>query len=170
MKRRGSGLAARFRSAASREAERKTEAEQAAEQQLEQDRRERDLLFDDLAALGHELPIDGVERTDDGVRMRNGDQVLSFGIAEGASVTVDYTGRPDSDVHTVFRQHELGGRWVWKRVRRGREARLPLFDQALEILLVHGLGLPEPEQESTAPEPADEPAQDAAPTGSKKHL
>jgi hypothetical protein len=56
--------------------------------------------------------------------------------------------------HWLYRQQELGARWVYARKRGVRDDRVPLFDQGLEDLLVRGLGLPPPSRDEP---PAAEP-------------
>jgi hypothetical protein len=62
---------------------------------------------------------------------------------DGERVKLAYEGLAPEE-GTLFRQPELGQRWVLFRKRGARESRVPLFDQGIEDLLVRVLGLPKP--------------------------
>ena len=164
MTRRGSGLAARFREAAQRIDASRSEDEQRAAQRLAEAREERAALLADIQALGADLPLDAVVATEAGVVYRRAGVELRFLCDDqdgGTGLVVTSTHQEADDRQRIFRQPELGNRWVWSRVRRGRESRLSLFDQALELLLVHGLGLPDPGAGAVdAHEPSPEPSDD----------
>lgn len=173
MSRRGSGLAARFKAAVERADAERSEEERRAEERAATARSEREHLLDDLHSLGADLPIDRTDRDADGLTWRRGDRMLRFALADDdGSVDLDYTGRAVDDVQRLFRQAELGDRWVWSRARKGRESRLPLFDKALELLLVHALGLPDPEAVAAPapPSPSSPEADDGAEARQKRHL
>lgn len=142
----GSGLAARLRAAMEQqESARQTEAS-AVEAARSAARLERDSLFTTLIDFGAQLPFIDVTRTAAGVLFVNGDRHLEF-IEDGdIDVTLRFTGCDDREAHRVYRELALDGRWVWQRVRGAREDRLPLFDQGLEVLMVHALGLPDPDE------------------------
>ena len=72
-------------------------------------------------------------------------------VGEADRVGVTFTGQPAHEHHELYRQPELDDRWIWSRRRVKREDRLPLFDEGLEELLVRGLGLPRPGDESPPP-------------------
>lgn len=141
----GSGLAARLRAAMERdESARQTEAA-AAEAERSAARIERDSLFEALVEFGSQLPFLVTKRMASGVRITNGDRHLEFVEDGDTDVTLSFSGRDARETHRVYREAILDDRWVWQRVRGAREDRLPLFDQGLEVLMVHALGLPDPD-------------------------
>lgn len=143
----GSRLAARFRKAVkSRDEEARQEAE-AAKRAQEEAQRARSQLLGDLEGLAREIGVVRVVRDGDGITLRYGERYLFFG-PEGDHdrVRIEFEGMGD-EAHHLFRQPELGHRWVHVRARKFREDRLPLFDAGLEELLVRGLGLPRPGEE-----------------------
>ncbi|MEZ4316486.1 MAG: hypothetical protein R3F61_03245 [Myxococcota bacterium] len=145
MARRGSGLAARLRKAVEQDQSARTVEEKERSERLEAARRARVELFDDLAEVGRELGFAAVERSDEGVVLRRVDRFLKFTAnGPGEQVDVDFTGRDEHARHRLYREAALDLRWIWVRERRGREDRVPLFDQGLEVLLVHALDLPDP--------------------------
>lgn len=174
MARRGSGLAARFKAAVEQAEAERSEEEVEAERRAAEAREERASLLEDLLVLGRELPIDASAREGEDVIWRRGAKQLRFAAADDdGSVSIDYSDRKEDDVQRLFRQQELGDRWVWSRLRRGRESRLPLFDQALELLLVHALGLPDPSAfaaQGAAPAHDHPDAGEDAPEGRKRNL
>src|SRR5207253_9038681 len=123
-------------------ARRAREAAQAARTQL----------LHDLAAIGREIGVLQVTEDKDGVLMRFRERYLHFGPeGDGDRVRIDFEGMGDEE-NSLYRQAELGDRWVHSRRRRSREDRAPLFDQGLEDLLVRGLGLPKPGTDAPPPE------------------
>ena len=132
------GLAARLRAAMERERSAHSEAEEAAAEQTAAAQRARDGLFADLRELAGELPFLDLDSSGGGVTFRRGDRCLSF-LPEGeqGEVRLSFTGQRDRDTHVLYREAALGDRWIWIRRRGNREDRLPLFDQGLEVLLVH---------------------------------
>lgn len=144
MGRRGEDLAQRFRQALERrDALRRHEEEQRA-RHLEAQRQERTALFEDLAAFGQAIGHLAVEHGEQGVTFRLGDRFLAFEPqGEGEAVRVTFTDVGD-EAHRLYRQPELGLRWVWARRHRAGEDRLPLFDQGLENLMIHALKVPAP--------------------------
>jgi hypothetical protein len=147
----GSRLAARFRQAVTdREAERRR-AEDEAARAMEQARRARTELLADLRAFAREIGAVEAVPDGDGLTLRYGERFVHFE-PEGDRdrVRVEVEGAGDEE-HYLYRQPELGDRWVYARRRRLREDRMPLFDQGLEDLLVRGLGLPPPAD--VAPDP-----------------
>ncbi len=155
MGRRGEELAARFRVALDTVeiARRREEAERLA--RLAEGRQARESLFDDLAAVGEGIGHVAVQRGESGVTLRWNDRFLHFEpMGEGDRVRIAFD-EIGEDEHRLYREPGLGNRWVWVLRRRGREDRLPLFDQGLEELLVLGLKLPRPGDvaASVAPQP-----------------
>jgi len=140
----GAGLAARFRTALqSRERERAEQ--QAQERAKELARAAREQLFEDLVAFAQAIGFVTGERLDDGARLSFEQREVRFaadGDADGVLVT--WPERPERVEHRLYREPMLGHRWIWRYVKHGREHRLPLFDQGLELLLVESLGLPDP--------------------------
>ena len=63
---------------------------------------------------------------------------------DGAGVDVRSEAFGDDAVR-LYREPELGDRWVASLRRSGHEQRVLLYDQGLEELLVTGLGLPRPD-------------------------
>ncbi|MCB9678829.1 MAG: hypothetical protein H6737_27250 [Alphaproteobacteria bacterium] len=122
-------------------------------------------LFDDLVAFGGELGFVGVERVEGSVTLRRVERWLRFSEdGPGGDVIVDFTGRDPNADHRLYREPALDDRWIWVRRRRGKEDRVPLFDQGLELLLVHALELDAPEDEPAAPPPAPARSEAPAPT------
>ncbi len=158
MANKGSGLAARLRAAVERDEEHRDAEEQERQEQQEVARRARVALFDDLQAFGSELGFAEVARGPHGdppveaVTFRRGEHWLRF-LAEGedGAVAVDFGTREKGAVHRLYRESVLEDRWIWVRRRRTREDRLPLFDQGLELLLVHALELPSPSSPESPP-------------------
>lgn len=144
MAERGSGLAARFRRALQSEEEARREAELAAQRQAEEARAAREALFDELKAFAEETGFLTAQRYPDGVTLRWHMRYLHFEVmGEGDGVRVEFEGAPE-EVHALYREAQLGHRWVWVAKRGRREDRQPLFDKGLEELLVRALGLPRP--------------------------
>ena len=105
-------------------------------------------LLDDLGAfaeaVGH-LQVQAKSH-DDGLTIRYQDRFLHFvPIGEADRIKVHFTGA-DQEEHRVYREAELGNRWVLVSKRSGREERAPLFDDGLEELLVRALELPRPSE------------------------
>lgn len=140
----GAGLAARFRTALQAR-ERERAAQQAQERAKELARAAREALFDDLVAFAQATGFVDGARLDDGARLAFEGREVRF-IAEGDAdgVVVTWPERPEQVEHRLYREPMLGHRWIWRYVKRGREHRLPLFDQGLEVLLIEALGLPDP--------------------------
>ncbi len=141
-KRPGASLAARFRQA--HEERERAKAEQAAKQaEAERARAARAALLDDLLAFADATGFVTGARVDGGVRLALGDRELRF-IAEGDAdrVAVSWTAQPQAAESFLYREALLGHRWIWRYLRPGREHRVPLFDQGLELLLTEALALP----------------------------
>lgn len=164
MAHKGSGLAARLRAAVERDEEHQDAEEQERLEQQEVARRARVVLFDDLQAFGSELGFAEVARGPHGdppveaVTFRRGEHWLRFEAdsdvdARADGVLVDFGTREKGAVHRLYRESVLEDRWIWVRRRRTREDRLPLFDQGLELLLVHALELPSPGTPTAAQRP-----------------
>lgn len=141
MTQKGEELAARFRAAY--EAKKREEAERTAAHDPTRAAAARATLFQDLRAFGEALGFIQVEATPAQVSFRFEDRALTF-TAEGEAdgVRVAWPGKHDADEHRLYREALLGHRWIWRFRTGGREHRLPLFDQGLELLLVEALGLP----------------------------
>jgi len=148
MAKRRSGLAARLREAVEREEGKRTAGEKERLAGLERARQARSELFEELEQLGEELGFVGVARSTDRLRFSRADRWLEF-IEDGAgdAVVLDFEGRSKDSVNRLYREAALEDRWVWVRSGRGKEDRLLLFDQGLELLLVHALDLPSPDRE-----------------------
>lgn len=144
MENRGSRLAARFRQAVSEQEQAKQQAEQQRALATAEAQRARAELLVELEAFGREIGVVRVARQGEALTLRYGERYVQFepnGDQDRLSVTIE--GVKDEELW-LFRQPELGNRWVAVRRRRSREDRVPLFDQGLEDLLVRGLGLPAP--------------------------
>jgi hypothetical protein len=156
MKAKGSGLAARLRAAVERAEADRADQQAEAERVVHAARAAADGLFDDLAAFGQQLPFLSTERASDRVTLRRDDRHLTFTSDEEGRVTLTFTGIDARDTHVVYREAALGDRWIWVRSRGARQDRLPLFDQGLEVLLVHALDLPDPDLPAPAAPPTDD--------------
>ncbi len=143
---RRSGLAARFRKAVEVDQQARQESEDAQKRAIEAARAARDALIADLESLGREIGFLSVRREQGGLTLRYQERYLRFEPSGDTEVVVEFEGTGD-DRHRLFRQAELGNRWVYSCKRRFREDRVPLFDQGIEELLVTALGLPRPEEE-----------------------
>ena len=148
---RGRDLAARFRAALDHAEHERRSKEEERLRKLEDGRRERDALLADLAAFGEALGHVAVQRHDGGVTFRWADRYLHFEpMGEGDRVRIEFEGVGE-DEHRLYREPELGMKWVWLLRRKGREDRLPLFDSGLEELLVLALKLPKPDFTAAPP-------------------
>ncbi len=164
MERQGAGLAARFRRAVAAATAQKGEEEAARERARQAATIARDELFRDLVAFAQETGFVTATRDEVGVILRWRDAWVHFQpVGDADAVRVRFDGASE-DEHRLYREALLGERWVWAWSRRGREDRLPLFDQGLLALLVKALGLPDPD---TAPAEAELPS-GAAPSARKK--
>lgn len=147
---RESGLAARFRKAVLDRDEARKQAEEDAKRSADRARAARAELLDELVAFARETGVIRVAPEKDGLTLRFGDRYLHFGAdGDGDRLKIEFEGTGD-ETHAVYRQAELGDRWVYVRRRKHREDRVPLFDVGLEELLVRGLGMPPPGE---VPEP-----------------
>lgn len=151
---RGRDLAARFRQALEAAEHERLEREKEQAQRLAEGRKEREDLLDDLAAFGQAIGHLAVQRHEGGVTFRHGDRYLHFEpMGEGERLRIEFEGIGDEE-HRLYREPELGSKWVWLLRRKGREDRLPLFDAGLEELLVLALKLPKPGHAvAVAPQP-----------------
>jgi hypothetical protein len=156
MEGRGSRLAARFRQAVDdREAQRR-QAEEAARAAAEDARSARQRLLADIEQIARDIGAIDVSKPSGGLQLRLAGRVLGFaakGEGDRIEVTLDL---PSDGEHWLYRQQELGARWVYAHKRGVRDDRVPLFDQGLEELLVRGLGLPPPTPD--APPPPEPPS------------
>lgn len=138
-----SKLAARFRRALETEEQRRQRERQDEERLREEGRKAREALFDQLKALARDIGL-GFEASASGVTLKHGAAYLHLQRdGDGERVKLAYEGLAPEE-GTLFRQPELGQRWVLFRKRGARESRVPLFDQGIEDLLVRVLGLPKP--------------------------
>lgn len=144
------GLAARFRKAVEDEQTARQRSEAAAKQAIEDARRARTELLAELEALAREIGFLSVQKGRDGLTLRYQERYLHFAPEGDGELLLEFEGTGD-DVHRLFRQAELGDRWVYSRKRRVREDRVPLFDQGIEELLVTALGLPRPDEGTEEP-------------------
>lgn len=173
MARRTSGLADRLRAAVEREQRSDPPEDPARLDRLAEGRAARDALFADLEAFGKDAGFLEVLRRPDGVQLAwNGRSIRFVARGEGEAVGVDYATMATGETQRLYREAALGQRWIWVRTRGAREDRLPLFDQGLEVLLVHALGLPEPEAPGVSePEPPQrDEVPPAGPDGVKRRL
>jgi hypothetical protein len=153
-----SRLAARFRKAVEDRDAARRQAEEAAKKATEEASAARAELLRDLATLAREIGSLVVKPEGDGLTLRYGERYLHFGPSgEGDRVRIEFEGMGDEE-HVLYRQSELGHRWVYSRQRRFREDRIPLFDAGIEDLLVRGLGLPPPGDDPMGDDPIVEPA------------
>ncbi|MCB9687317.1 MAG: hypothetical protein H6738_14060 [Alphaproteobacteria bacterium] len=149
----GSRLAARFKKAVEREEATRRREEEERQRVLEEGRAARERLLGELAAMGRAIGVVTVALDDGGLTLGFGTRKLLFARdGDGERVRLAWDGMGDGEEHRLYRQAELGHRWVYSRRRRGREDRLPLLDQGIEELLVGVLGLPRP-GEGDVPEP-----------------
>jgi hypothetical protein len=152
MEGRGSRLAARFRKAVEDRDAARRQAEEAARAAAEDARAARLRVLGDLESLARDIGSIEVTRsgTPAALQLKHNGRTLTF-TPVGEADRIDI-GMQDAagEEHWLYRQPELGQRWVYARKRRGKEDRVPLFDLGLEEVLVRGLGLPRPEDEAAA--------------------
>ena len=146
MRRKGSGLADRFRRAVeSEEQARKREDEDRQRRQLAA-QAARETLFRDLLEFARALGFINAGLSGGALSMRHGDREVRFlPVGDSDRVEVDWEQQAEGERHQLYREANLNHRWVWVFTRRTREDRLPLFDDGLEEILVRGLGLPRPD-------------------------
>lgn len=146
MARKGKALAARFKAAF--EAKRREEEERSRSQDDELARKARSELFADLLDFAQATGFLQAKPAEDGVELSFEGRQLRF-LAQGQAdgVEVQWQGRPPGSEASLYREPLLGHRWIWRYRRGGREHRVPLFDQGLEVLLIEALELPEPEDD-----------------------
>ena len=160
-----SRLAARFRKAVLDRDEARKQAEDDARRAAEEARAARARLFTDLVVLAREIGVLRVEPEEGGLTLRFGERYLHFAAeGDGDRVRIEFEGMGDEE-HALYRQAELGGRWVHHRRRNlsgklraagappglHRDDRVPFFDVGLEDLLVRGLGMPKPGDDEPEP-------------------
>jgi len=147
MTRPGSELASRFRAVVGALEARRQREEDDRRRRLEQGRAARDALLTDLLAFGEAIGhvVTARDAETGAVSLSFGERELVFeGVGDGDKVKITVTGA-SRDEHRLYREAELGHRWVWRFRRAGQEERMPLFDAGLEELMVGGLGLPRPD-------------------------
>jgi hypothetical protein len=144
MKKKGTGLAGRFRQALKqREVIRLTDA-QEKQRRLDEDIRARVELFDTLVAFAREVGFVTAGRDKKGVTLRLGERVVRFlPIEDSGDVKVEVDAAP-KDERRLYREPELKDRWVMLRRLGRRDDRIPFFDRGLEELMVRGLDMPRP--------------------------
>ena len=161
MARRGDDLAGRCKAALDSAASEARRQEEDRQRQLAEGRKERDALFEDLAAFGQAVGHIATQRAETGVTFRYQDRYIHFEpMGEGERLKVTFDGIGD-DEHRLYRETALGSKWVWVVRRRGREDRLPFWEAGLEELLVLALKLPRPGE--TGPPAAQPTLDDAVP-------
>ena len=145
---RGRDLASRFRDAIDRQQDERKLADQAREQRLEEARQARSALLQDVLGVMKSIGvIEITELEEGGFECRFEGRLLVFKpTGNGDRVEIEWCADAPSRgfSHDLYREEELGRRWVYRRIRPGQDDRLPLFDAGLEAILVQGLGLPEP--------------------------
>lgn len=130
------------------------QAEDDAKRAAERARTARAQLLTELVALAREIGVLQVAPEKDGLTLRFGERYLHFGAdGDGDRLKIEFEGMGDEE-HTLYRQAELGERWVYSRRRKHRDDRVPFFDAGLEELLVRGLGMPKPGDDPGPPPPA----------------
>ena len=164
MSERRSRLADRFRRAVEDEQAAEAESARAAAAATERASLARDELLGDLDALARGIGFLAVQRGNEGLTLRYRERYLHFAPIGDGDLRVEFEGTGD-DEHRLYRQAELGNRWVLLRRRRFREDRVPLFDQGIEDLLVNALGLPRPSDD-----PGDAGPSDAGSGGTRREL
>ncbi|TVQ87110.1 MAG: hypothetical protein EA397_19355 [Deltaproteobacteria bacterium] len=142
MARRGEGLAARFKAAI----EAKQRSDEAKDRKVDDvlARQARDQLFQDLLRFAEATGFVQARTVEGGVELTFEDRKLTFrahGDADG--VELDWQGRSPQAEHLLYREPLLQDRWIWRYRWRGKEHRVPFFDQGLEVLLIEALGLPD---------------------------
>ncbi len=148
----GSRLAARFRQAVEREEATRRREEELRQRALDEGRAARETLLKELAEIGRGIGVLSVAQDASGLALKYRDRRLQFlRDGEGDRVRLAWEGLADGEEHWLYRQSELGNRWVYARRKKPRDDRLPLFDQGLEELLVRVLGLPRPGEEDVPP-------------------
>lgn len=149
-----SRLAARFKKAVEDRDAARRQSEEAAKKANAEAQAARSELMRDLATLAREIGSLQVKPDGDGLTLRYGERYLHFApVGDQDRVRIEFEGMGDEE-HVLFRQAELGHRWVYSRQRRFRDDRMPLFDAGIEELLVRGLGLPPPSDDLPPPEPS----------------
>jgi len=154
MEGRGSRLAARFRKAVEDRDTARRQAEEAARAAAEDARAARVRVLKDLESIARDIGSIDVAHvsTPPVLELRLGGRTLRF-TPSGDADRIDLAmGDAAGEEHWLYRQAELGQRWVYARKRRGKEDRVPLFDLGLEEILVRALGLPRPAEEADASE------------------
>ena len=147
MGRPGEGLARKFNRALQAVEEQERRAAAAREARLKEAREARDKLLDDLGAFGEAVGHLQVQAKadDNGLTIRYRDRFVTFApMGGGDRLEIRFSGS-DTHEHRLYREAELGNRWVWVARHGGREDRLPFFDTGLEQLMVRALGLPDPD-------------------------
>lgn len=152
MAKRGGGLAGRFRRAVEAQREERQKQVDATRRRREEGDAARKALLQELLDFAQEVGFLQGSRDGGGVTLRYGKRFAHFAPeGQGDAVVVEFDGMGD-DVHRIYRQQELGDRWVWSWRRGRRHDLLPFFDQGLEELMVLALGLPRPDDMGGAPE------------------
>lgn len=124
----------------------------------------RQALFERMGRVLPRIPGVGVSGDANGTRVTCGLRALRF-VAVDEGVDIVFEGWPGAAVQRARPLAALSGRWVLHFTRHGREQTLPFFDQGLEELLVHGLGLPRPAPDERPMGPRTAHALSGAPVG-----
>jgi len=141
-------LASRLNTAAALEERAQEVANAARAKRLAEAREARDQLFAELEEFGGllESVLVEVEREADQVRLvfRRGPAWLAFEHqGEGDRVAVSFEDHEGSR-HQLYREPELGHRWVWSAESAGNREQKVLFNAGLQEMMTHLLGLPDP--------------------------
>lgn len=137
--------------------------EQAA--RLDEGRRARGALLDDLVAFGEAVGVVTVSREGEEVVWSHAGRTVRFSpMGEGDRIKVDYRVWTPREGR-LYREALLGDKWVLSVTHGANEDREPLFEKGLVRLIVEGLRLPDP-REAKADAPTTRPA-DATPGGSE---
>lgn len=145
---RGRDLASRFRKAIDRQQDERKLAKEAGEKRLEAARQARAALLRDVLGVLKSIGVVEIRELEDGAFACSfeGRTLVFRPKGNGDRVEIEWCADLPSRgfSHDLYREEELGGRWVYRRIRAGQDDRLPLFDAGLEAILVQGLGLPKP--------------------------
>jgi len=148
---RRSRLGSRFKRAVEKAEDERVQSERSAKEAEQRATQARDELLAELEALAKDIGFLTIRRTRQGLTLRYRERYLHFAPEGVGGVLVEFEGTGD-DVHRLYREPELGERWVHLRKQQFREVRVPLFDQGIEDLLVVALGLPRPDDDEGEPE------------------
>ena len=144
MTRKGEGLAARFKAAI--EAKQRSNEAQGRAHDDALARQARAELFQDLLRFAEATGFVKSRAAEGEVELAFEDRKITFRAqGEADRVELDWEGRSPQAEHLLYREPLLQDRWIWRYRWRGKEHRVPFFDQGLEVLLIEALGLPDPQ-------------------------